>query len=301
MTEKLKKRKKQDHSRNLLRLNAMCATFAAQRDVDHGRDFEVQKNAKEKIMLTIPTLEKLRELKFHGMTKALEEQLQSVQYQELSFEERLGFLIDREKTERDNRRLATRLIRAKIRQRACLEDIDYSASRGLDKSLIQSLGTCQWIREHLNLLIDGPTGSGKTFLASAFANKACREGFKVLCLRAPRLFEDLALAHGDGSYLKLMKSIAKTHLIVIDDWGLSKMTDHQQRDLLEILEDRHGIYSTLIASQIPAGHWHEMMDNPTVADAILDRLIHNAYKINLKGESMRKKKSQLTESVLTVK
>src|SRR3989338_3784757 len=252
-------------------------------------------------MLTIPTLEKMRELKFHGMARAFEEQLGSSQYAELGFEERLGFLVDRERTERENRRLKSRLTRARIRQQACLEDIDYSASRSLDKSLIQSLGTCQWIREHLNLLIDGATGSGKTFIASAFANKACREGFKVLCFRAPRLFEEIALAHGDGRYPKLMNSIAKAQLIVIDDWGLSKMTDSQQRDFLEILEDRHNLHATLIASQIPSTQWHELMDNPTVADAILDRLIHNAYKINLKGESMRKKKSQLTKTALTGK
>ena len=245
-------------------------------------------------MLTMPTLDRLRELKFHGMAKSFQEQLQSSEYAELSFEERLGLMIDREKTERENRRFKTRLTRAKIRQQACLEDLDYSPSRGFDKSFMKSLSTCQWMRDHLNLLMDGPTGSGKSFLASAFAHKACREGFKVLYFRAPRLFEDLALAHGDGRYPKLMNAIAKAHLIVIDDWGLSKMTDPQQRDFLEVLEDRDGIHSTLIASQIPSSHWHELMDNPTVADAILDRLIHNAYKINLKGESMRKKKSTLT-------
>lgn len=254
-------------------------------------------------MLTIPTLETLKELKCHGMVRAFEEQLQSSDYAELSFEERLGFLVDREKMERENRRLNLRFKRAKIRQpQACLEDIDYSVPRGLDKSLIRSLGTCQWIREHLNLLIDGPTGAGKSYIADAFANKACREGFKVLCFRASRLFEDLALAHSDGRYPKLMNSIAKAPLIVIDDWGLSRMTDLQQRDFLEILEDRHNIHATLIASQIPTSQWHELMDNPTVADAILDRIVHNAHKINLNGkESMRKKKSQLTKPVLSVK
>ena len=241
-------------------------------------------------MLRIPTLEKMRELKFHGMVRAFEEQLASSQYAELGFDERLGFLIDRERTERENRRLKARLTRAKIRQQACLEDMDYSASRGLDKSLIQSLGTCQWIRDHLNVLLDGPTGVGKSFIADAFANKVCREGFEVLCFRATRLFEDLSLARGDGRYPKLMNLIAKADLLVIDDWGLSKITDAQQRDFLEILEDRHGVHSTLITSQIPSAQWHGLMDNPTVADAILDRLIHNAYKINLKGESMRKNK-----------
>ena len=252
-------------------------------------------------MLTIPTLEKLRELKFHGMARAFEEQFQTSQYAELSFEERLGLMVDRERLDRENRKLKGRLMRAKIRQQACLEDIDYSASRGLDRSLLQSLASCQWIRDHLNLLIDGPTGAGKSFIGAAFANKACREGFDVLCFRAPRLFEDLALAHGDGRYPKMMNTIAKASLIVIDDWGLSKMTDPQQRDFLEILEDRHNIHSTIIASQIPFTHWHELMDNPTVADAILDRIIHNAYKINLKGESMRKKKSKLTKPDLSVK
>ncbi len=253
-------------------------------------------------MLSLPTLDKLRQLKFHGMAKAFQEQLESRQYTKLGFEERFGLMVDREMSERENRRLQLRLTCAKIRHRqACLEDIDYSPGRGLDRSLIQSLAGCQWIHDHLNLLIDGATGSGKTFIASAFANKACREGFRVLCFRAPRLFEELALAHGDGSYLKLMKSIAKAHLIVIDDWGLAKITDSQQRDFLEILEDRHGIQATLMASQIPSSKWHELMDNPTVADAILDRLIHNSHKFHLKGESMRKKKSPLTKSALADK
>ncbi len=245
-------------------------------------------------MLTVPTLEKLRELKFRGMARAFEEQLATSEFDELTFEERLGIMVDRELTERENRRLKSRLKVARLRQQACMEDIDYRHPRGLDKSLMTSLYTCQWIKDYLNVLIAGPTGVGKSFIACALGHRACLYGFKVLYLRAPRLFQDIALARGDGRYNKLMNTIAKTHLIVIDDWGLASLTDQEQRDFLEILEDRHGIHSTIIASQIPVQHWHELMENPTLSDAILDRLIHNAYKINLKGESMRKTKSKLT-------
>ena len=245
-------------------------------------------------MLTVPTLEKLRQLRLHGMTRAFEEQLASSEYDELTFEERFGIIVDRERTEQENRRLQFRLKTAKLRHQACIEDIDYRHPRGLDKSLMTSLYTCQWIKDHLNILITGPTGVGKSFIACALGHRACLLGYKVLYLRAPRLFQDLTLARGDGRYNKLMNSISKTHLIVIDDWGLASLTDHEQRDLLEILEDRYNIHSTIIAGQVPVDHWHELMENPTVSDAILDRLIHNAYKINLKGDSMRKTKSQLT-------
>ena len=245
-------------------------------------------------MLTVPTLEKLRQLRLHGMARAFEEQLASSEYDELTFEERFGIIVDRERTEQENRRLQFRLKTAKLRHQACIEDIDYRHPRGLDKSLMTSLYTCQWIKDHLNILITGPTGVGKSFIACALGHRACLLGYKVLYLRAPRLFQDLTLARGDGRYNKLMNSISKTHLIVIDDWGLASLTDHEQRDLLEILEDRYNIHSTIIAGQVPVDHWHELMENPTVSDAILDRLIHNAYKINLKGDSMRKTKSQLT-------
>lgn len=245
-------------------------------------------------MLTVPTLDKLRELRLHGMVSAFEEQLAGTEFGELTFEERLGVMVDRELIERENRRLKSRLKTAKLRQQACMEDIDYRHPRGLDKSLMMSLYTCQWIREHLNILITGPTGVGKSFIACAFGHRACLSGFKVLYFRGPRLFQDIALARGDGRYNKVMNTIAKTHVIVIDDWGLSSLTDQEQRDFLEILEDRHGIHSTIISSQVPLEHWHELMENPTLSDAILDRLIHNAYKINLKGESMRKIKSKLT-------
>lgn len=245
-------------------------------------------------MLNHPTLEKLRTLKFHGMARALEEQLNSSDFDSLSFEERLGLLVDREFSERENRRLQTRLRHAKLRQQACMEDIDYQHPRGLDKSLMLSLGTCRWIDEHLNILVTGLTGTGKSFIACALAHRACMEGFKALYFRSSRLFSDLVMAKGDGRYNKLMSSIAKTDLLVIDDWGLSTLTDQERRDLLEIMEDRHGVRSTIIAAQLPVEHWHEVIGNPTLADAILDRLVHNAHKINLKGESMRKKKSKKT-------
>lgn len=240
-------------------------------------------------MLTEPTMEKLRTLKLYGMLTALELQMTSFDYKDLTFEERLGLLVDREITDRENRRLKSRLNQAKLRQQACVQDIDYRHPRGLDKSLLLSLSNCKWIRDHLNILITGPTGVGKSFIACALGHSACMEGFKVLYTRAPRLFHEINVARGDGRYSKLMNQIAKTHLIIIDDWGLTALSHQEQRDLLEILEDRHEIHSTIIAGQLPIEHWHQLIDNPTIADATLDRLVCNAYKIGLQGESMRKK------------
>ena len=245
-------------------------------------------------MLQHPTLEKLTTLKFTGMVKALTEQMSLPDIEQLSFEERLGLLVDRELTERHDRRLQTRLRNARLKQQACIEDIDYRHRRGLDKSLLTRLSSCQWLKEQLNILITGPTGVGKTWLACALAQKACREGYTVLYLRLPRLLQELPIAKGDGSYSKRMATLAKTDVLVLDDWGLSKLIPEQQRDLLEILEDRHGTRSTLVTSQLPVDKWHDIIGDPTLADAILDRLIHNAYKINLKGESMRKQKTRLT-------
>lgn len=245
-------------------------------------------------MLHHPTLEKLQTLRLYGMYKALTEQMTMPDSETLSFEERLGLLVDREITERQDRRLKTRLRQAKLKHNACIEDLDYRSPRGLDKALILQLTTCRWVHEGLNLIVNGPTGVGKTWIACAFAQKACREGYTALYLRLPRLFEDLSLAHGDGRFAKLMAGFAKTDLIILDDWGLAKFTAEQRRDLLELLDDRHGNRSTLVTSQVPVDRWHDVIGDPTLGDAILDRLVHNAYRINLKGESMRKRYAKLT-------
>lgn len=248
-------------------------------------------------MLTYPTSEKLQALKLTGMLKALDEQRALPEVEDLGFEERLGLLIDREITERETRRLTTRLKKAKLRHACCVEDLDFRTPRGLDKALILSLAACAWIVKGLNLLITGPTGVGKSYLACAMGHKACLEGHSVLYLRLPRLFEALRLARADGSYGKLMLSYAKTHLLILDDWGLTPLTDPQRRDLLELLEDRHGLKSTIVTSQLPLAHWHDYLGDPTLADAILDRLVHNAYKINLKGDSMRKQSAEIDQIV----
>jgi len=247
-------------------------------------------------MLTHPTMEKLQTLRLSGMLQALKEQFEIDDINDMSFEERLALLLDRETNVRENRRLQTRLRKAKLRQNACVEDIDFKHSRSLDKSVITRLADCQWIKHHQNLIITGPTGAGKSYLACAFAQKACREGYTTNYFRISRLFEDLSIAKGDGRYLKMLKGFAKTDLLVLDDYGLSKLNQEQRHDLLEIFEDRHRVRSTLVTSQLPMEHWHEQIGDPTLADAILDRLVHNAHKIQiqLKGGSMRKQKANLT-------
>jgi len=247
-------------------------------------------------MLTHPTLDKLQTLRLTGMRQALEEQMHSSDIEELGFEERLGLLVDREYTERESRRLKTRLSKAKLRHNASPEDIDYRTPRGLDKSLMTKLTTCGWLRENLNCLVIGPTGIGKSWLACALGHKACREGFSVRHLRLPRFFRELAIARGDGRYHKLLSELAKTDLLVFDDLCMAPLSDEQQRDLLEILDDRFNVRSTLVTSQLPVEDWHQHLGDPTLADAILDRLVHNAYKLNLDGESMRKRKSKLTSN-----
>lgn len=247
-------------------------------------------------MLTHPTLEKIKAMKLHGMAKALEEQLAMSDIGELSFEERLGLLVDREQTVKENRQMQTRLRKARLGQAACVEDLDLRAQRGMDRSLLAALVACEWIASHLNVLITGPTGVGKSYLACALGQKACREGYTVEYHRASRLFPDLSLAKGDGRYSAILRRLEKTDLLILDDWGLHAFSEEARRDLLELAEDRCGKRSTLITSQLPIDHWHPIIGDPTLADAILDRLIHDAYKINLKGESMRKRMAKIQKS-----
>ncbi|MBA2707042.1 MAG: ATP-binding protein [Gemmatimonadaceae bacterium] len=247
-------------------------------------------------MLTHPTLEKLEALRLFGMLSALNEQRQMPECSKLSFEERLGLLVDREATVRDDRRLALRLKQARLRQSAAPEDVDFRHPRGLDRAQFMALVSCQWIRDRNNLFLTGPTGVGKTYLACAFAQKACREGYTVLYTRTNRLLQEIAIARADGTYNRRLAALARQDLLVMDDWGIAPLGDEQRRDLLEILDDRYDRHSTLIAAQLPVENWHEHINDPTLADAILDRLVHNAHKVDLKGESMRKRKSAGTTS-----
>lgn len=244
--------------------------------------------AKKTTMLTHPTQERLTALGLTGMAKALEEQNRQPDVAALSFEERLALLVDREAIERENKRLVSRLKFAGLRQNASIEDLDTKAVRGLDKALFAKLAEGSWIDRRENLIIVGKTGLGKSWLACALGHKACRDDRSVLYHRVPRLFDALALARGDGRHARLLKTIARIELLILDDWGLASITAEQGRDLLEILDDRHGRGATIITSQVEVKHWHDMIANPTVADAILDRLVHTAHRLGLTGESLRK-------------
>ena len=235
------------------------------------------------------TVQQLHSLRLTGMADALTKQLdQPNTYEELGFMERLGLLVNSESTCRDNRKIARLLKQAKLRINAQPAEIDYRTRRGLHKDTVAQLLQLDWIRRRRNVLIEGPTGTGKTFLACALGQVACEQGLSVRYFRAGRLFESLTLAHGDGSFGKTLAQLARTDLLIIDDWGLNVLTQQQRTDLLEIMEDRHGRGATLITSQLPTTHWHEVIGDPTLADAILDRLVHNAHKLQLKGESLRK-------------
>lgn len=241
-------------------------------------------------MLIHPTLSKLEALRLYGMLRALNDQLQTPDCASLSFEERLGLLLDREATDRENQRLAARLKRAHLRQTACPEDVDFRHSRGLDRAQFLALCSCAWIKSRDNLLITGPTGVGKTYLACALAQKACREGYTVHYARTSRLLGELSSAHADGTYSRHLASLARVDLLVLDDWGLAPLTEGQRRDLWEVLDDRYDRHSTLVTSQLPVANWYEALGDPTQADAILDRLVHNAHKLPLQGESLRKQR-----------
>ena len=247
-------------------------------------------------MLNEQTIEKLYHMKLNGMAEAFKEQILQPDLAQMSFEERFALLVERHWTWKEDRRMKRLLSLAKLKINACIEDIDYRAPRGLQKSVILQLSSCDWVRNAHNVIITGPTGAGKTYLACALANRACRMGLSAFYIRIPNLFQELAIARADGSYSKIMKKLLRAKVLVLDDLGLSPMSAQERRDLLEVVEDRHGLTSTIVAAQLPIEHWHENIRDPTIADAVLDRLVHNAYKINLKGESMRKLRSTLTKN-----
>ncbi|NIR43618.1 MAG: ATP-binding protein [Gemmatimonadetes bacterium] len=239
-------------------------------------------------MLQQPTLQLLHELRLPGMAAALEEQQGMPDLRELAFEERLALLLQREKSERADRRFQRLLGQAKLRLDAVPEDVDFRKARGLDRSLVLRLMSCEWICQGQSLLITGATGSGKSYLACALGHQACRHGLSVRYFRLSRLLGDLTLARADGSYAKLLQRLARAQLLILDDWGLAGLDDLGRRDLLEILDDRYGRRATLVTSQLPVEHWHEIVGDATFGDAILDRMVHNAHRITLKGGSMRR-------------
>ncbi len=239
-------------------------------------------------MLTHPTLDLLHQLGLHGMAKGFKDLAAQPEVTGLAHAEWLALLLEQEATLRRQKRFESRARAAKLRQSACIEDVDYRAPRGLDRALFLKLAGCDWVRARHNVLITGPCGVGKSWLACALGQKACREDLSTAYHRVPRLFAALALARADGRYARMLRQIAKVDLLILDDWGPETLTDDQRRDLLEIIDDRHEVRSVIITSQVPIGQWYEIIGNPTIADAILDRLVHNAYRIELTGESLRK-------------
>jgi DNA replication protein DnaC len=243
-------------------------------------------------VLTQQTLDKLHALRLPALAEAFQQQMRKPDYADLSFEERVGLMVEAEWTRREQRKLSRRLKSAHLRHQASVEDIDFRAPRGLDRSVVLSLGSCGFIRDHLNILITGPAGVGKSYLACALGERACRSGFSVHYVRAPRLYRDLAVARGDGSWSRLLGKLAKVDLLILDDWGLAPMADLERRDLLEIVEDRCDRGSTILTSQLPVKAWHETIGEPTIADAICDRLLSRAHKLELRGQSLRPPRSQ---------
>jgi len=251
-------------------------------------------------MLTQPTIEKLNSMKLTAMAKAFADQMQCPDITQLTFEERFGLIVDHQMTDLENRRMQNRLKKAKLRLPASLEDLDFKQGRGLDRSTVMSLALNQWVTSHHNILVTGPTGAGKSYLTCALAQKACRDGHATLYQRVPRLLQEIAVSRLDGRYAKLIAPIIKCEVLILDDLLISPLTREEQRELLEIVEERYDRKATIVTSQLPVKAWHDAMQDPTLADAILDRLVHNAYKLELKGESMRRKRSMLDQKAETV-
>ena len=248
-------------------------------------------------MLTQPTIDKLKELRLDAMASAWVDQQKTPDVGKLAFDERLGMLVDAEWLSRENKRMERSLKEAKLRiSQACIEDIDYAARRELDKAVIRQLATCRWIAEHQNVVITGATGTGKTYLACALAQQACRKGRRALYRRASRLVDEMTLARADGSYVRLLGRFVRADVLVIDDWGHAPLKDQDRRDLVEVLDDRYGLRSTIMTSQLPVAKWHDHIGDPTSADAICDRILHNAHRLVLKGPSRRKENSINTEN-----
>jgi len=246
-------------------------------------------------MLNQPTLEKLQIMKLHGMAEAFRTQLEIIDTAQLSFEERFAMLVDQQWLWKENRALARRLRSARLKEKGVVEDVDYHHPRGLDRKLMRTLATSEWVRQHQHVLLLGPTGIGKTWLACALAQKACRDGFTILHKRAAELFRELAVAHVDGSFGRLLAKLSRIDVLVLDDFAMAPLKDSERRDFLEICDDRYQRRSLILTSQMPLTHWHEQIGDVTVADSILDRVVHNAYRIELNGESMRKKRGHKPE------
>jgi DNA replication protein DnaC len=241
-------------------------------------------------MLNQQTIDKMNAMKLSGMADSMKQQIGSAEHAQLSFEERIGLLVDAEWIAREQRKLTNRLRVAKLRYAASLEDVDFKHPRALDRQQVLSLGNCEFIHHRHNLLISGQTGIGKTFLACAFVERACRRGYNAAYVRLPRLLQQLAVARGDGSYTRTLDRLARLHLLAIDDWLLAPLRDSERRDLVEVVEDRSERASTLIASQLSVKDWHASIGDPNLADSICDRLLHNAHRINLKGPTLRNTK-----------
>ena len=246
-------------------------------------------------MLNQPTIEKLHVMKLHGMADAFRAQIETADASRLGFEERFAMLVDQQWLWKENRALARRLQSARLKERGVIEDIDYQHPRGLDRKLLRTLSTSEWVRQNQNILLIGPTGIGKSWLACALAQKACRDGFSVMHKRTAELFRELAVAHVDGSIGRVLLKWSRVDVLVLDDFAMAPLKDSERRDFLEICDDRYQRRSIILTSQLPVAHWHEQIGDPSVADSILDRLVHNAFRIELTGESMRKKRGRKPE------